>query len=511
MLKIHNTLTGKKEPFEPIEPETVKMYVCGVTVYDYCHIGHARSALLFDVLRRYLEYSGYRVEFVKNFTDVDDKIIKRANEQGVRYDTITKKFIQAYYDDMGKLGVRSASIEPKATEHMTEIIELTGTLLKKGLAYQIDGDVYFDVAKYPDYGRLSKRKLEDLQAGARVEVDERKRHPMDFALWKSSKPGEPSWPSHWGPGRPGWHIECSAMSIRYLGETFDIHGGGMDLIFPHHENEIAQSCGATGKEFARYWVHNGFVQINKEKMSKSLGNFFTIREIFAKSEWPSDMTGEILRYFLLSTHYHGPLDFSDQALKEAKQALNGFYDLLVIRLAEPEASSVADHELPKVIERSKAAFREAMDEDFNTPAAIAALQGLRSDLNKLLSQGLSTAARQNAKDEFRAIGNCLGLFQLDTWRFSFASMSQVVQQEKALPITPRKTRTIQQVTETDEALSITAKQSGFADSDVEKLLRERNEARSRKDFQRADEIRKSLAAQGIIIEDKPDGTTRWKR
>jgi cysteinyl-tRNA synthetase len=277
MLSIYNTLTGKKEPFQSLQQKTVRMYVCGVTVYDYCHIGHARSSLVFDVIRRYLEFSGYQVEFVKNFTDVDDKIIKRANERSVSCDTITAEFIEAYYQDMGKLGIRRATNEPKATEHMAEIIKLVEMLIQKGFAYPVDGDVYFQVEKYQPYGRLSKRKLEDLQAGARVDVDERKRHPMDFALWKSSKPGEPSWESPWGPGRPGWHIECSAMSMKHLGETFDIHGGGMDLIFPHHENEIAQSCGATGKEFARYWVHNGFVQINQEKMSKSLGNFFTIR------------------------------------------------------------------------------------------------------------------------------------------------------------------------------------------------------------------------------------------
>jgi cysteinyl-tRNA synthetase len=250
-LKLFNTLTGTVESFHSIEPKRVRMYVCGVTVYDYCHIGHARSALVFDVLRRYLEYSGYHVEFVKNFTDVDDKIIKRANERGVSCDAITSEFIQAYYHDMGKLRIRPATNEPKATEHMAEIVAITERLIEKGLAYRVNGDVYFQVEKYPAYGRLSKRKLDELQAGARVDVDIRKRHPMDFALWKSSKPGEPSWPSPWGTGRPGWHIECSAMSIKHLGETFDIHGGGMDLIFPHHENEIAQSCGATGKEFAR--------------------------------------------------------------------------------------------------------------------------------------------------------------------------------------------------------------------------------------------------------------------
>jgi len=489
MLKIYNTLTGKKELFEPLTEKTVRMYVCGVTVYDYCHIGHARSALVFDVLRRYFEYSGYRVEFVKNFTDVDDKIIKRANEQGVSCATVTSKYIDAYHEDMGKLGVRPASIEPKATEHMAEIIGMTEALLTRGLAYQVNGDVYFDVAKYPDYGRLSKRRLEDLQAGARVDVDERKRHPMDFALWKSSKPDEPSWESPWGPGRPGWHIECSAMSIRHLGETFDIHGGGMDLIFPHHENEIAQSCGATGKEFARYWIHNGFVQINKEKMSKSLGNFFTIREIFEKSEWPETITGEMLRYFLLSTHYHGPLDFSDQAIKESKSALNGFYDLFK-RLNEPgEADGSGVLTLTEVIEKATVSFVQAMDDDMNTPEAIAALQGLRNDVNKILDKGLSTEGRERARNAFRDLGSVLGLFQTDGWQFS-ATVSNSVAAGVVETATIRAVPT---------------------DTDIEMLLAERKQARSERNFKLADDIRKSLADRGIIIEDKPDGTSRWKR
>ncbi|MHC9062423.1 cysteine--tRNA ligase [Nitrospira sp. CMX1] len=492
MLKLFNTLTGRQEVFEPIEPNKVRMYVCGVTVYDYCHIGHARSALVFDVLRRHLESCGYAVTFVKNFTDVDDKIIKRANEQGVSCDVVTAKYIQAYHEDMGRLGIRVATEEPKATEHIVDIIQLTEQLVDKGLAYIVGGDVYFEVAKYPEYGRLSKRRLEDLQAGARVDVDERKRHPMDFALWKSSKPGEPAWESPWGPGRPGWHIECSAMSIRHLGETFDIHGGGMDLIFPHHENEIAQSCGATGKEFARYWVHNGFVQINKEKMSKSLGNFFTIREIFEKSEWSEEVTGEMLRYFLLSTHYHGPLDFSDQALKEAKNALNGFYDLFG-RLAEPGGHTTPDQSLSQALDRCRVAFRAAMDDNLNTPVAIAALQGLRSDVNKLTETGLSSEGRKQVRQEFRSLGNIFGLFQSDKWQFG-------------LIVVP-----IGQVKETDKALPIGVKKSGLSDHEVEGLLRERNEARGKKQFKRADEIRQSLADHGIIIEDKPDGTSRWKR
>jgi len=477
MLTLYNTLSGKQEEFKPLTPKQVRMYVCGVTVYDYCHIGHARSALVFDVLRRYLEYSGFEVTFVKNFTDVDDKIIKRANEQHVSYEVLTSRYIDAYYEDMGKLGIKPASMEPKATEHMTQIIGLTDRLVKKGLAYTIDGDVYFQVEKYRDYGRLSKRKLDELQAGARVEVDERKRHPMDFALWKRSKPGEPSWPSPWGSGRPGWHIECSAMSIKYLGETFDIHGGGMDLIFPHHENEIAQSCGATGKEFANYWIHNGFVQINHEKMSKSLGNFFTIREIFEKSKWSERVTGEVLRYFLISTHYHGPLDFSDQALQEAKQTLDGFYGLLN-RLRETEPNSAGDKDLTTFLSRAQGSFRKAMDNDLNTPMAIAELQKLRSDMNKLLEMGLSTEGRQQALEEFRRLGDVLGLFQLDTWDYGMMAESG-----------------------TDEL---------HAEA-IEAKLFERNEARKRKDFAKADEIRKSLAAKGIIIEDKPDGTSRWKR
>ncbi|MDF0650428.1 MAG: cysteine--tRNA ligase [Nitrospira sp.] len=493
MLKLFNTLTGRQEAFEPIEPQKVRMYVCGVTVYDYCHIGHARSALVFDVLRRYLEYSGYAVTFVKNFTDVDDKIIKRANEQGVSCDSVTAKYIQAYREDMGKLGIRAVTEEPRATEHIADIIQLTERLVTKGFAYAVDGDVYFEVSKYPEYGRLSKRRLDDLQAGARVDVDERKRHPMDFALWKSSKPGEPAWESPWGPGRPGWHIECSAMSIRHLGETFDIHGGGMDLIFPHHENEIAQSCGATGKEFARYWVHNGFVQINKEKMSKSLGNFFTIREIFEKSEWSEEVTGEILRYFLLSTHYHGPLDFSDQAIKEAKNALNGFYDLFN-RLNEPGKTGGGDGDpLTAVIERARASFVQAMDNDLNTPAAIAALQGLRSNMNKFLGVGLSTEDRQTARRAFGSLGAVLGLFQLDRWDFNVRIVSKPAHSDL----------------ETFPPTVIAAKQ--MTEADIDGKVAERIEAKKKRDFKRADNIRAELKSLGIALEDKPDGTTRWKR
>ena len=486
MLRVYNTLTGSKEPFEPLVPGKVRMYVCGVTVYDYCHIGHARSALVFDVLRRYLEYSGFVVEFAKNFTDVDDKIIKRANEQGVSCEHVTTTYINAYYEDMEKLGVRRATLEPRATEHIADIVRLVDTLLAKGMAYRVDGDVYFQVDRYPVYGRLSKRNVDDLQAGARVDVDERKRHPMDFALWKGSKPGEPSWDSPWGPGRPGWHIECSAMAMRHLGETFDIHGGGMDLIFPHHENEIAQSCGATGKEFARYWVHNGFVQINQEKMSKSLGNFFTIREIFQKSEWSDTVTGEMLRYFLLSTHYRSPLDFSDQSLNEAKNALNGFYDLFERLNESAPAHGAADQQMQESTMRARAAFVAAMDDDLNTPNAVAALQTLRGEANKALEVGLSGEMRRVVRQEFRALGIVLGLLQTDTWRF--------------------KSQRQQPSSGGAEASTDT-----LSDEDIADKLAARLAAKRSKNYQLADQLRAELASHGITIEDRPDGTSRWKR
>ena len=490
-MKLYNTLTGGKDLVRPIEPGKIRMYVCGVTVYDYCHLGHARSALVFDVLRRYLEFGGLTVEFVKNFTDVDDKIIRRAQEQGVPCEVITDKYIAAYYEDMKRLGVGPAWREPKATEHMSDIIGLVGTLMDKGAAYQIDGDVYFSVEAYPAYGTLSKRRLEDLLVGARVEVDERKRHPMDFALWKSSKPGEPFWDSPWGPGRPGWHIECSAMSMRHLGTTFDIHGGGMDLIFPHHENEMAQSCAATEKEFARCWVHNGFVQINQEKMSKSLGNFFTIRDIFEKSEWSEAVTGEVLRYFLLSTHYRSPVEFSDRSLHDAKNALNGLYDLFT-RLGEPETRQEnGDAVLTSAIARVSDAVRQAMDDDLNTPIAIAELQKFRGEMNKTLEQRvLSTSGRRAVREAFRSLGRLLGLFQQDHWQFSSQQAGD---------------------RSTAHAAAGQAVWSPLSDDDIEARLKERNEARRKRNFKQADAIRQALQEQGIIIEDRPDGTSRWKR
>jgi cysteinyl-tRNA synthetase len=479
MLKVFNTLTGRKEPFEPLVPGQVRMYVCGVTVYDDCHLGHARSAVVFDVIRRYLEHRGLAVTFVKNFTDVDDKIINRADQLGVPWRDVTSRYIDAYYRDMGRLGVRSASQEPKATEHMDDIVRLVGTLLEKGVAYRVDGDVYFQVERYPAYGRLSKRKLEEMQAGARVEVDERKRHPMDFALWKAAKTGEPAWPSPWGSGRPGWHIECSAMAIRHLGETFDIHGGGQDLIFPHHENEIAQSCAATGREFARYWVHNGFVTVDQEKMSKSLGNFFTVKEIFEKFPAPEKVTAEVVRYFLLSTHYRGPIDFSDEALRQARAALNNFYDLFLRLEEKTDSTRPAAGNVKGLVKDFAADFERAMDDDFSTPAAIAEFQRLRNDLNTMLHAGLSQVARHEARDAFRRFGQVLGLFQVPVRDWEFKVGTDL----KSVP----------------------------TDEEIERKIAERKDARRKKDFARADEIRKALAAQGITLEDRPDGTTRWKR
>lgn len=477
MLKIFNTLTGRKDPFEPLTAGQVRMYVCGVTVYDDSHLGHARSAVVFDVIRRYLEHRGYAVTFVKNFTDVDDKIIRRANQLGIPWQDVTARYIGAYYRDMGRLRVGPATEEPKATEHMDDIIRLVRVLIEKGVAYQVNGDVYFQVEKYPAYGRLSKRKLDEMQAGARVEVDERKRNPMDFALWKAAKPDEPFWESPWGRGRPGWHIECSAMAMQYLGETFDIHGGGQDLIFPHHENEIAQSCAATGKEFARVWVHNGFVTVDQEKMSKSLGNFFTVQEIFEKFPAPEQVTAEVVRFFLLSTHYRGPLDFSDEALRQARAGINNFYDLFK-RLEEATGSmGAADGDIPRLLEELTKTFEGAMEDDFNTPAVLGALQGIRSELNIRGSVGLSSASAQQAFAALRRYGAILGLFQVPVREWEFRE----------------------------------AGKAGFDDAEIERRIAARLEARARKDWAQADVIRQELASHGITLEDRPDGTTRWKR
>ena len=318
-LLIFNTLTRKKEPFVPLKANQISMYVCGVTVYDYCHVGHARAAIVFDTFYRYFQRLGYEVRFVRNFTDIDDKIIKRANEEGLDWQAVTQKYIAAFYEDMDKLNIATPTEEPRATDHIPEMLEMIESLVNEDKAYAVQGDVFYSIKSFKDYGCLSGKNVDDLQSGARVEINETKRDPLDFALWKKNKPGEPFWESPWGPGRPGWHIECSAMSKKYLGDTFDIHGGGKDLVFPHHENEIAQSCGCTGKQPARYWVHNGFVNIDKEKMSKSLGNFFTIREVCKKYH------PEVLRLFLISSHYRSPIDFSEKNLDDATKVLSRFY------------------------------------------------------------------------------------------------------------------------------------------------------------------------------------------
>lgn len=488
-LKIFNTITGRKDEFVPLIPGQVRMYVCGVTVYDDSHLGHGRSAVVFDVIRRYLAYRQFQVTFAKNFTDIDDKIINRAQQQGVPWAALTARYIEAYYRDMERLSVAPPTIEPKATDHIDDIIKLIQALLDKDVAYRIGSDVYFQVDRFPRYGQLSKRKLEDMQAGARIDVDERKRYPMDFALWKSAKPGEPAWESPWGPGRPGWHIECSAMSMRHLGETFDIHGGGQDLIFPHHENEIAQSEAATGKGFARFWVHNGFVTVDQEKMSKSLGNFFTINEIFEKFPAPDRVIGEVLRFFLLSTHYRSPLDFSDAALRQARAGLNNFYDLFN-RLGEAQAKvGAADNEIHTHVSELAAAFERAMDDDFNTPAALAALQIFRGEVNRLFTAGLSALAAQEILAVFRKYGGVLGLFEVQFKEWEFKET---------------KDRTVR-------LNGLEAKAHIGNVSVLEQRIAERNEARAKKDFAKADAIREELESQGIILEDRADGTTRWKQ
>ncbi len=486
-MKIFNSLSNSKESFEPIKPKHVRMYVCGVTVYDDCHLGHARSAVVFDVIRRYLRYLGYQVTFVKNFTDIDDKILNRASQENMIWTEVVNKYIEAYYRDMNRLGVEAADVEPRATDHIPHIVNMIQGLIDGGFAYSVDGDVYYRVGAYESYGRLSRRKLEDMLAGARVEIDERKQDPMDFALWKKAKPEEPSWDSPWGKGRPGWHIECSAMSIHHLGETFDIHGGGKDLIFPHHENEIAQACALTKKEFAKYWVHNGFVTIDQEKMSKSLGNFFTIWEILEKSNCSVAVTSESLRYFFFTTHYRSDLNFSNQVIEEAKATLDGFYGLFQ-QLEEEEGNPmVADGPDEQDWEDIEKGFIDAMDDDFNTPKALAELHQFRGLVNARIKDGLSPKQRNTIREVFRRLGKVLGLFQLSVHAWEFRALTFV----------------------TDGRIDDTPKR--VSDEWIQEQLQKRAEAREKKDYAAADQIRQELASKGIIIEDRPDGTTRWKR
>ncbi len=494
-ISIYNTKTKKKEAFAPLVPGKVSMYVCGVTVYDDCHLGHARSALTFDMIRRYFEFSGYQVTYVRNFTDIDDKILNRADKEGVAWNEISERYIQNFYRDMGALGITKPTVEPRATEHMQDILNMIEGLEKKGMAYQLEGDVYFSVKKFYSYGQLSGKNLEELQAGARVEVDTRKENPMDFALWKASKPGEPGWDSPWGRGRPGWHIECSAMSVAELGPTFDIHGGGKDLIFPHHENEIAQSCAFTGKEFSHYWIHNGFVTVDKEKMSKSLGNFFTIRGIFEKSKYSESVTAECLRYLFLSTHYRSDLSFSDKAIEEAKSALDNIYGLIQrLEESDTQESIQGDEDWDRILRDFANKFQDGMDDDFNTPKVLGAFHALRGEVNKLLTKGLSEKIRKNVLEGLRQYGRPLGLFQLGTnqWNAIVVKLEPAVVQAVANPL--------KEVTG-----------SSNEDKWIDEQILLRNEARTKKEFAIADTIRKELADQGIILEDRPDGTTRWKR
>ncbi len=483
-IKVYNTLTGRKEIFEPVKSGHVGMYVCGVTVYDICHIGHARSAIVFDVIRRYLKYKGYNVTFVKNFTDIDDKIINRSREEGIPWYEVAEKYIAAYYQDMELIGVEKADIEPRATGHIEDMIRIIESLIKKGHAYRADGDVYYRVKSFKEYGKLSKRNLEEMLAGARVEIGEHKEDPLDFALWKASKSYEPSWSSPWGPGRPGWHIECSTMSMKYLGVPLDIHGGGKDLIFPHHENEIAQSEGYTGKIFVRYWLHNGFVNINKEKMSKSLGNFFTIREVFEKYPYSEAVTREVLRYFLLSTHYRNPVDFSDEAMKVAHLALDGIYAMLQ-KLDEMNRKGLsegrADTEAREAIHECRTGFEKAMDDDFNTAEALGCIQKFKRDINLYLEKGFSGSVIKEIIQFMNTCGSILGVFLIPPEEWEFFKGVGLGQKEE------------------------------IQEEELLRLVKEREEARKRKDWARADRIREMLKEKGIILEDRPDGTTRIKR
>ena len=488
-IRIYNTLSQQKEPFASLVPGKVHMYVCGITAYDYCHIGHARSAIVFDVIYRYLKDRGFDVVFVRNFTDVDDKIIKRAQEENTDSRIIAERYIEAFCEDMDRLGVARPTHEPRATEFISEMISLVETLIEKGYGYEVNGDVYFAVEKFPEYGKLSKRNLDEMLAGARVAVDASKRNPMDFALWKTSKPGEPAWPSPWGPGRPGWHIECSAMSSRYLGNAFDIHGGGKDLIFPHHENEIAQSESAYGTNFAKFWVHNGFVNVDQEKMSKSLGNFFTIRQVLENYQ------PEVLRLLLMSSHYRSPLDFSAESMAEVERSLERLYQSVAqmeecITTADERGKPTSDPDpefdaLKEKIEKLPGRFQEEMDDDFNTAAAIGHLFDLSRAMNRFLDN-LPRRINSNEKDlvvqgaaHLRECVTVLGLLQQSPGDFM---QEQTRLRLAALDIDPRK---------------------------VERLVEDRAEARKEKDWARADEIRDTLAEMSIILEDRPDGT-RWR-
>ena len=459
-IKLHNTLSGKKEEFKPINENQVRMYVCGMTVYDYCHIGHARVMVGFDVITRFLRHAGYHVKYIRNITDVDDKIFNRANENGEPYDALTERFIDAMHEDERALLVLPPDQEPRATEHMGQIIEMVETLIDKGFAYAaLNGDVYYRINKFDGYGKLSKKNIEDLQAGARVDVEELKESPLDFALWKSAKDGEAFWESPWGNGRPGWHIECSAMSTCCLGNTFDIHGGGPDLKFPHHENEIAQSEAATGETYVNYWMHAGAVRVNKEKMSKSLGNFFTIREVLEK------YAPEVVRYFLISSQYRSQVDYSESSLSESQSALDRMYQSL-------RGLELSDGGLEtRFVDR----FNEAMCDDFNTPLALAVMFDLVKELNS--ARDSDPVLVNRLASTLKYLGSVLGLLETDPEAYF-----------KQAP----------------------AVEGGLSEQDIEGLIAERTQARADKNWAESDRIRDLLLDEGVTLDDSKGGTT-WRR
>lgn len=463
MLQIYNTLTRQKEIFKPLQPGKISMYVCGITVYDYCHIGHARTSIAFDVVARFLRSQGWDLNFVHNITDIDDKIIRRANELGEKFDDLTHRFIDAMHEDEKSLGILPPSVEPRATEFIGPIIEIVETLIQKGHAYPAaNGDVYYRVTSFNGYGKLSNKNIDELLAGARIEVDEIKEDARDFVLWKAAKPGEPSWPSPWGQGRPGWHIECSAMAKKCCGDQLDIHGGGADLQFPHHENEIAQSEAANGHSYVNYWMHVAPLRVDGVKMSKSLGNFFTIRDVLAKYH------PEVVRFFLISSHYRSPINYSEESLIEARVGLERFYTALrdYTNIAPADLSGLTDSQYYKV-------FVAAMNDDFNTRVALAAMYDLVRELNSCNSD--SDRAVQLA-GELKALGAILGIFRFDPVEFLQSGSSDQISADE-----------------------------------VNALIAERIQAKKDKNYARADEIRKQLTANKIVIEDAKDGTTQWRR
>ncbi|MEG0250677.1 MAG: cysteine--tRNA ligase [Peptostreptococcus sp.] len=466
-MKIYNTMTRQKEEFVPLEPGKVKMYVCGPTVYNYIHLGNARPFAVFDTLRRYFEYKGYEVTYIQNFTDVDDKIIKRSHEEGISPEEVAQKYIEEYFKDCDALGIKRATVHPQVTDNIKYIIEFIKTLIEKGYAYESEGDVLFRTRKFPEYGKLSHQNIEELELGARIDIDKKKEDPLDFVLWKAKKEGEPGWKSPWGEGRPGWHIECSVMSKRYLGETIDIHAGGQDLQFPHHENEIAQSESCSGKMFAKYWMHNGYINVDGEKMSKSLGNFFTVREIGEKYNL------DLVRFFLLSTHYRNPVNFSDTILDQSKaglERLTNARDRAEFILGKLEESKLNDSEkeLVNQLNSYRDKFIEAMDDDLNTADAISSIFELAKFMNTNIQEGSSKEFVQKNLDMFSELTGVLNIAQ--------------------------------ESTEKDDELT----------EKVEELIAKRADAKKNKDFSLADEIREELTGMGISIEDTRQGV-KWKR